>query len=187
MKCFPQTCNVEFFSASWQAVKFFRLIFDSHWLLLSLESSSDLLSVVKMLGKRKNPAFGAFFLLLKLLLHRQCCSPCFCRFVLLFMIRAFYFYPPIMAATKHYVILSGMTGTVYMTFNFDGSPQNYLTILEAFWTSMLHCFWPVVQISREICSRETVLARCLWSLSLTYAMFMKFLLMIGCIHSIWVG
>ena len=30
MKWFPQTCNVEFFSASWQAVKFFRLIFDSH-------------------------------------------------------------------------------------------------------------------------------------------------------------
>ena len=128
-----------------------------------------------------------FYCYWSLLLQRQCCSPCFCRFVLLFMIREFYFYPPIMAAIKHYVIFSGMTGRVYMIFNFDGSPQNYLTILEAFWTSMLHCFWPVVQFSREICSREIVLAKCLWSLSLTYAMFMKFLQMIGCIHSIWVG
>ena len=30
MKCLRQTCNVEFFSESWQVVKFFRLIFDSH-------------------------------------------------------------------------------------------------------------------------------------------------------------
>ena len=64
MKCFPQTYNVDFFSASWQTVKFFRLIFDSHCILLSVESFSDLLSVVTMLGKRKNPLFGAFFLLL---------------------------------------------------------------------------------------------------------------------------
>ena len=63
MKCFLQTCNVEFFSASWQVVKFLQLKFDSHWLLLSLESSLDLLSVVTMLGKRKNSASGSFFLL----------------------------------------------------------------------------------------------------------------------------
>ena len=34
-------------------------------------------------------------------------------FVLLFTMREFYFYPPIMVAIKH-VILSGMTGTVYI-------------------------------------------------------------------------
>ena len=55
-----------------------------------------------------------FYCYCSLLRHRQCCSPYFRRFVLLFTMREFYFYPPIMAAIKHYIILSGMTGTVYM-------------------------------------------------------------------------
>ena len=85
MKCFPQTINVDFFSASWQTVKFFRLIFDSHWILLSFESSSDLLLVVTMLGKRKNPAFSAFFCCYCSLQHlRLCCSPCFREFVIVY-------------------------------------------------------------------------------------------------------
>ena len=52
-----------------------------------------------------------------------------------------------------------------------------------------HCFRPVVQFSQEICSKtySIVLARCLWSLFLTSAMFIKLLLMIGCIHRIEVG
>ena len=32
-----------------------------------------------------------------------------------------------------------------MIWIFGGWPQNYLITPEAFWTSMLHCFWPAVQ------------------------------------------
>ena len=40
-----------------------------------------------------------------------------------------------------------------MVCNFGSWPQNYLTMPEAFWTSMFHCFRPVVQFPWEICSR----------------------------------
>ena len=74
----------------------------------------------------------------------------------------------------------------YIICNFGGWPQNYLTTPEAFWTSMLHCFRPTVQFSREISSRtySIVLARCLWSLFLTFVVLMKLSHMIDCIHSI---
>ena len=90
MKCFPQTCNAECFSANWQAVK--RLIFDSHWLLLCIESSSDFLAVVTMLGKQKNPTFGAFFLLTAAYNTTDCVAHHV--FVsLLFLMREFLFLP----------------------------------------------------------------------------------------------
>ena len=91
-------------------------------------------------------------------------------------------------------------GTINKICSFGGWPQNYLTRLEALRISMgvfrslyylhvtskLHCFRLAVQFSRDICSRtySIVLPRCLWSLILTFAMFMKLLLMIGCIRSI---
>ena len=77
----------------------------------------------------------------------------------------------------------------YMICHFVSWPQNYLTTPEAFWTSMFHCFRPAVQFSRETCSRTYLisLAKCLWSLFLTFVMFMKLSLMIGCIYRIEVG
>ena len=47
---------------------------------------------------------------------------------------------------------SFLQGTNKVICKLGGWPQNYLTTHEAFWTSILYCFRPVVQFSREICS-----------------------------------
>ena len=59
--------------------------------------------------------------------------------------------------------------------NFGGWSQNYLNMPKAFWTNMLYSFRPTVQFSRKICSTpySIVPSRCLWSLFLTFTMFMK--------------
>ena len=44
---------------------------------------------------------------------------------------------------------------IIMICNFGGWPQNYVTMLEAFSTSMLHCFRPAVQFSYEIAEGPT--------------------------------
>ena len=80
--------------------------------------------------------------------------------------------------------------------NFGGSLLNYLTTLEAFWTSILHSFRSAVLLSQETYPRtySIVPVRCLWSLFLTFvwifltfAMFMKLSFMIVCIRSIELG
>ena len=97
-----------------------------------------------------------FYCYCSLLRHRQCCSPYFRRFVLLFTMREFYFYPPIMAVIKHYVILSGMTGTVYLQEHKCHLPYTHLladhlsrrNIATVFTFSnnvFSHCFLPVTQ------------------------------------------
>ena len=70
--------------------------------------------------------------------------------------------------------------TINMNCNFGDWPQNYLTTLKAFWTSMFHCFRPTIQFYQETCSRtySIMLARCLWSLFLTFTMVIKLSIMI---------
>ena len=62
-----------------------------------------------------------------------------------------------------------------MICNFDGWARNYLTTLETLWTSMHNCFRSVNHFPRKTCSKtySVVLVSCLWSLFLTYLMFMK--------------
>ena len=49
---------------------------------------------------------------------------------------------------------------------------------EAFWTSIVYCFKPVVQFFHEVYPRtySIMLTRCLWSLFLIFAIFMRLLL-----------
>ena len=71
--------------------------------------------------------------------------------------------------------------TINMICTFGSWPQNYFTTYVLLFQVCGSVF------PRNLFRSLLVLARCLWSLFLTFAIFMKLLPMIGCIHGIDVG
>ena len=112
-----------------------------------------------MLGKRekKQHLVHFFYCYCSLLCHRQCCSPYFRRFVLLFTMREFYFYPPIMVAIKHYEILLGMTQTVYSAMVTAGSRFRYCRkeLYFNYVAGFLICIWQEKHKAQFECSLST--------------------------------
>ena len=55
IKWLPQTCSVEFFSASWDGVKSLQFILDNHISCLCRDNFCEVSSVFTMLGRQKKP------------------------------------------------------------------------------------------------------------------------------------